>query len=83
MCWSYRSGTIKCKYFLNTKVRSSVQCENDWRKQTSKAVFASVFSVKTIPQESLTQKERSKEDIPFVKEDWVREHRDRFDITSP
>ncbi|NWX33671.1 RTJK polymerase, partial [Notiomystis cincta] len=46
--------------------------------------FASVCTDKTSPQGSLTQESRVKEwweeDIPLVKEDWVRKHLGKLDI---
>ncbi|XP_068856794.1 uncharacterized protein [Aphelocoma coerulescens] len=48
------------------------------------AFFALAFTDKTSPQGSLAQeirvKESWKEDFPFIKEDWVREHLGKLDI---
>ncbi|RMC04262.1 hypothetical protein DUI87_19081 [Hirundo rustica rustica] len=68
--------------FLNEQ--GTLATEDTEKGEVLNAFFASIFTNKTSPQGSLTQETRVKEwweeDIPLVKEDWVREHLSKLDI---
>lgn len=61
--------------------------ENTEKAELLNTAFASVLTDETSSLGSLSQetrlKECQKEDFPLVEEDWVREHLNKLECTSP
>lgn len=79
-----QTGTIKCKYFINTKVRSKVQSKNDWffwtqRRQKYWRPSSHLSSVSRPSLRNLWPRRNALRKI-FLKWNWVRKHVGKLDI---